>query len=959
MMLNAQIGGNFPNPSGANGSCEPIVHSNVIKLKKLTVESRKMTMELLPVTSNFSYDSIYIIRLNDGYRNSIICGCPSTINFTVQPQTSYQVWVKFKEFGLHQGLALGVTTPADCPADPDNDGDGYPASQDCNDDDARYHQEQWWYADDDADGYGQDSNREFSCGPPPQRRWAPQGGDCNDGDAALNPTTKWYYDQDQDGYGDASDVITQCEQPNDKNGRPYVRQSGDECPFNPDLIIKGSCNCAGTNPDTDGDGTWDCQDGCPTDPNKTEPGECGCHKKLQNWYYDADDDGIGAGDPVAACDKPGDKYGLVGGDVCPNKPGGYTTSYRDADNDGYGNPNGGCQSCNTVCGNGYVTNANDCNDNNAAINPGASETCDGQDNNCNNIIDEGCGGDPCANKGGDSDGDMVCDSDDCAPNDPNYPKPVGTACDDGNPATEDDKIQADGCTCEGDLNPCLLDMDGDGIGDCEDNCPSVFNPDQADDDNNGIGNACDVDAPCPATLNISADANIICKGESVRLDADEGFEIYAWENGASTASIIVTPSSTTTYTLEVTHPSGCQAISQITIQVRDKSDVNCEPCTGNAGSMRAQLCATATHSASFKKKTHTYYEIVPNEFGAMSSAEDMHPYDLLDGEFKEVGSQVDKFYNPTDKFSKLITYDNPEDMVESWMDKPAAVVLGMDGVKLYECDGSMVSETAYDTENAEFFAEIYAPENVNTDALVYGEQFPALSLEDYALLRQAGFTVEGAPGFFTIASNEEMRLEFNDRFKTLTEYRFDENGKVQFESYKRWIALTDEGAVPTDGGGIGRPTLPNEEKTLTLLNTQIERTYKTLDNGVCVRAIRLELKEDFRPNFCSQNLQVATPRTSETNAQVVPPPFATEGKDFKVFPNPAHDQVYLLIPASFLQQEVTIELLNSLGQKITEKHLSQFYGEMEQINIHELNPGTYYVRIFNQDNQLSQKFLKQ
>ena len=54
--------------------------------------------------------------------------------------------------------------------------------------------------------------------------------------------------------------------------------------------------------------------------------------------------------------------------------------------------------------------------------------------------------------------------------------------------------------------------------------------------------------------------------------------------------------------------------------MRDKSDVNCEPCTGNAGSMRAQLCATATHSTSFKEKTHSYYEIVPNEFGAMSSA---------------------------------------------------------------------------------------------------------------------------------------------------------------------------------------------------------------------------------------------------------------------------------------------------------------------------------------------------
>lgn len=31
--------------------------------------------------------------------------------------------------------------------------------------------------------------------------------------------------------------------------------------------------------DTDGDGTPDCEDGCPADPNKTDPGFCGCGVK--------------------------------------------------------------------------------------------------------------------------------------------------------------------------------------------------------------------------------------------------------------------------------------------------------------------------------------------------------------------------------------------------------------------------------------------------------------------------------------------------------------------------------------------------------------------------------------------------------------------------------------------------------------------------------------------------------
>ncbi len=49
----------------------------------------------------------------------------------------------------------------------------------------------------------------------------------------------------------------------------------------------------------------------------------------------------------------------------------------------------------------------------------------------------------------DVDNDGVCAYEDCDDNDANFPKPVGTACDDNNPATFNDMIQADGCTCAG------------------------------------------------------------------------------------------------------------------------------------------------------------------------------------------------------------------------------------------------------------------------------------------------------------------------------------------------------------------------------------------------------------------------------------------------------------------------------------------------------------------------------
>ena len=64
--------------------------------------------------------------------------------------------------------------------------------------------------------------------------------------------------------------------------------------------------------------------------------------------------------------------------------------YRDADSDTYGNPDNSTLAC--AAPPGYVDNSTgfDCNDNNAAVNPAASDAnCNGIDNNCDGQTDEG------------------------------------------------------------------------------------------------------------------------------------------------------------------------------------------------------------------------------------------------------------------------------------------------------------------------------------------------------------------------------------------------------------------------------------------------------------------------------------------------------------------------------------------------------------------------------------------
>jgi hypothetical protein len=127
-------------------------------------------------------------------------------------------------------------------------------------------------------------------------------------------------------------------------------------------------------------------------------------------YY-ADLDGDGSGDPasqILACIQPigyvADNTDCDDGDaaVHPGAPEicdgidnncdgnvdeGFITNsyYADLDGDGFGNPASELQSCSTPAG--YVTNNTDCNDNNAAVHPGAIEICDGIDNNCNGLVD--------------------------------------------------------------------------------------------------------------------------------------------------------------------------------------------------------------------------------------------------------------------------------------------------------------------------------------------------------------------------------------------------------------------------------------------------------------------------------------------------------------------------------------------------------------------------------------------
>ncbi|HKY63288.1 MAG TPA: Calx-beta domain-containing protein [bacterium] len=260
---------------------------------------------------------------------------------------------------------------------------------------------------------------------------------------------------------------------------------------------EGACN-NGFNDDTDGD--IDCLDS-----------DCSADAACTNPAGDNDGDGVANGtDNCALVSNPGqqetDGDGI--GNACDSVEGDCANGVSDDTDGDVDCADSDCSAsndCQDGDGDGEVNGVDNCP---AVSNPGQEDTdgddignaCDAEENDCSNGVSD------------DSDADVDCADADCSADPACQPVPTPTPSPtpqpgdidgDGVPDGEDncptvinpEQVDSDGNgigdACEAIIEPPFHDDDGDGVDGSIDNCPSAANPDQIDTDDDGLGDACD------------------------------------------------------------------------------------------------------------------------------------------------------------------------------------------------------------------------------------------------------------------------------------------------------------------------------------------------------------------------------------------------------------------------------------------------------------------------------------
>jgi len=262
---------------------------------------------------------------------------------------------------------------------------------DCDDNNASIHAPVQYYIDNDHDGYGSTTTA-MLCSSSAPTGYSTNNTDCDDNSASIHAPVQYYVDNDHDGYGSTTTAMlcsstapsgystnsTDCNDNNASIHTPlqyYVDNDHDGYGSTTTAMV-----CSSTPPIGYSTNNTDCNDN-----------DASVHVPVQ-YYVDNDHDGYGSTTSAMLCSSSAPTGYSTNNTDCNDNDASIHAPlqyYVDNDRDGYGSTTTALI-CSSMPPAGYSTNNADCNNNDASIHPGATEICDGKDNDCDGQTDEGC-----------------------------------------------------------------------------------------------------------------------------------------------------------------------------------------------------------------------------------------------------------------------------------------------------------------------------------------------------------------------------------------------------------------------------------------------------------------------------------------------------------------------------------------------------------------------------------------
>ena len=320
------------------------------------------------------------------------------------------------------------------------------------------------------------------------------------------------------------------------------------------------------------------------------------------------------------------------------------------------------------------------------------------------------------------------------------------------------------------------------------------------------------------------------------------------------------------------------------------------------------FCIVQTHGQDLipenfeQKREHVEFEI-DYYLVAQEDLEKLNDQDKV--RLKEIRTErkVQRFIDENENLSSLIQVRSQEQAFADWMDHPEIIYIDEEGISNYDLRGNRIRYV----EHSPKYLELAAQFDKNLS-----ENFALPTEEEIRILIRKGILREIGEDQYEIR-NGNRKLIFDPIDHFIDEIQYDEEGEILHQLQRSYIEL------------------PNGEKYLEMSR---ERSDLLLSSGVRAQHIILKLYSDqyfesvYSDQRVIQKLKITT--INEGSIQV-------QHKEFEGRPAEAY-------------------IFNSSGMLVHRQRMDSM--GLSQVDIADLAPGIYILKVTSEGQALSSKFVK-